>query len=328
MGPRALILWGAAALVSTAAAVTVSLDAGREVVEAARLDEPVFARLRTEPETAAAVTIVHGGDEIRVERAGERWIVPAAHGYAADEAAVRELLTGLADLRWAAPRTALEERYPRLEVDDPGAGSAAKRVTITAADGAILADAVIGKRSRAITGDARGTYLRLPAGERAWLAKGTVDVATAAVDWLATDLPSLAQDQLRTLVVDPADGVGFTVGRTSAEDEMTLIDQLPPDRSADATQIRRLASVFAGLRFEEVRPADEVTWPETVTIVTGTSFADETLELRMATLEGGERWVRFVDAAGTADWVYKLPSFQTDRLDKRLDDLLAEPEAS
>ena len=325
MGPRALILWGAAALVSTAAAVTVSLDAGREVVEAARLDEPVFARLRTEPETAAAVTVVHGGDEIRVERGGERWIVPAEHGYAADEAAVRELLTGLADLRWAAPRTALEERYPRLEVDDPNTGSDATRVTITADDGAVLADAVIGKRSRAITGDERGTYLRMVDGERAWLAKGTVDVATEGIDWLATDLPSLAQDQLRTLVVDPADGVGFTVGRTSADDDMTLVDQLPADRSADANQIRRLASVFAALRFEEVRPADQVAWPDAVTTVTGTSFAEETLELELATLEGGERWVRFADVG---DWVYRLPSFQIDRLDKRLDDLLIEPEAS
>ena len=325
MGPRALILWGAAALVSTAAAVTVSLDAGREVVEAARLDEPVFARLRTEPETAAAVTVVHGGDEIRVERGGERWIVPAEHGYAADETAVRDLLTNLADLRWAAPRTALEERYPRLEVGAPGEGSDAKRVTVTAADGALLADAIIGKRSRAITGDERGTYLRLPAGERAWLAKGTVDVATEGIDWLATDLPSLAQDQLRTLVVDPADGVGFTVGRTSADDDMTLVDQLPADRSADANQIRRLASVFAALRFEEVRPADQVAWPDAVTTVTGTGFAEETLELELATLEGGERWVRFADVG---DWVYRLPSFQIDRLDKRLDDLLIEPEAS
>jgi hypothetical protein len=325
MGPRALILWGAAALVSTAAAVGVSLDAQREVVEAARLDEPVFAGLREAPETAAAVTVTHGGDELRVERDGERWVVPAAHGYAADETAVRDLLTGLADLRWAAPRTALEERYPRLEVDAPGAGSAAKRVIVTAEDGAVLADAIIGKRSQAITGDERGTYLRLPEGERAWLAKGTVEVATESIDWLATDLPSLAQDELKLLVVDPAEGVGFTVGRTAADEDMTLVDQLPPERTADAAQIRRLASVFAGLRFEDVRPADEVDWPEAVTTITGTGFAGETLELELATLADEVRWIRFADIG---DWVYQLPTFQTDRLDKRLDDLLAEPEAS
>jgi len=325
MGPRALILWAVAAVVSTAAAVTVSLDARREVAEAARLDEPVFAALHEAPETAAAVSVVHGGDELRVERDGERWVVPAAHGYEADATALRDLLTGLADLRWAAPRTALEERYPRLEVGEPGPDSAAKRVTVTAADGAVLADAIIGKRSQAITGDERGTYLRLVDGERAWLAKGTVEVATDAVDWLATDLPSLAQDQLKLVVVDPADGVGFTVGRTTAEEDMTLVDQLPNDRTADAAQIRRLASVFAGLRFEDVRPAAEVDWPEAVTTVTGTSFAEETLELELATLEGNQRWVRFADIG---DWVYRLPDFQTDRLDKRLDDLLTEPEAS
>jgi hypothetical protein len=325
MGPRALILWGLAAVVSTAAAVAVSLDARREVVEATRLDEPVFAGLRTAPETAAAVTVIHGGDELRVERGGERWIVPAAHGYAADETVVRDLLTGLADLRLAAPRTTLPERYGRLEVGEPGEGSPAKRVTVTAADGTVLADAIIGKRSEAITGDERGTYLRRPDGERAWLAKGTVEVATAAEDWLATDLPSIAQDALEVVVVDPAAGAGFTAGRTTAVEDMTLVDEIPADRSADAAQIRRLASLFAALRFEDVRPAAEVDWPEAVTTITGTSFAGETLELELATLEGGQRWVRFADIG---DWVYRLPTFQTDRLDKRLADLLAQPEGS
>jgi hypothetical protein len=325
MGPRALIVWGTAAVVSTVAAVTVSLDAQREIAEAARLDEPVFPALVQAPETAAAVTVVHGGDELRVERAGERWVVPAAHGYDADAAAVRDLLTGLADLRWAAPRTALEERYPRLEVQAPGEGSPARRVTVTAEDGAVLAAAIVGKRSHAITGDERGTYLRLVDGERAWLAKGTVEVATAAVDWLATDLAGFDHDELKLVVVEPAEGEGFTVGRTTPEEDMTLVDQAPPGRTTDAARIRRLAGLFAGLRFEAVRPADAVDWPEEVTTVTATSFADETLILEMATLEDDERWVRFEQIA---DWVYKLPSFQTDRLDKRLADLLTEPEAS
>jgi hypothetical protein len=325
MGPRALILWSVAAVVSTVAAVTVSLDARRDVAEAARLDEPVFPALRRAPETAAVVTVAHAGDELRAERAGARWIVPAEHGYQADAAAVRDLLTGLADLRWAAPRTALEERYPRLEVGEPGPESAAKRVTVTAEDGAVLADAVVGKRSRAITADERGTYLRLPDGERAWLAKGTIEVATAAVDWLASDLASVAQDELETLVVAPAEGEGFTVARTSPDEDLTLVDQVPAERSTDPAAIRRLAGVVAGLRFEDVLPADEVEWPEAVTTVTATSFVGRTLKLELATLAGGQRWVRFDDVA---DWVYRLPSFQLDRLDKRLADLFAEPDAS
>lgn len=326
MGPRALILWGAAAVVSTAAAVIVSLDAPEGVAEAARVDEPVFAGLRAAPETAAAITIGHEDREVQVVREGARWVVPAEHGYAADEDAVRELMTGLADLRWAGPRTAMPERYARLEVDDPGAGSAAKRVTVTAEDGAVLVDAIIGKRSQAITADERGTYLRLVDGERAWLAAGTVDVPAAAVDWLDTDLPSFAQDELEMVVVEPAEGEGFTVGRTTAEEDMTLIDQVPAGREADADQIRRLASTFAGLRFEDVRPVGEVDWPAQVTTVTGTGFDGETVTVELASLGGeDDRWARFEEVG---DWVYRLPSFQADRLDKRLDDLLTTPDAS
>lgn len=325
MGPRSLLVWSVAAVVATAGAVYVSLDRPAAVAEAQRVDEPVFTALRAAPETAALVSVAHGGDEVRIERTEAGWVVPSRYGYAADEATVRALMTGLADLRWAGPRTALEERYARLEVDAPGAGSAAKRVTVTAGDGTVLVDAVIGKRSQAIRGSERGTYLRLVDGERAWLARGVVEVPTEPVDWLATDLPSLARDALKSVTVAPAGGEAFTVGRTAPADDMTLAVQLPADRTGDAAAIRRLAAVFAGLRFEDLRPAAAVDWPEGATRLEGTSFDDETLALELATLEEGERWVRFADEP---DWIYRLPDFQTDRLDIRLADLVRELEAS
>ncbi len=325
MGPRTLLVWTTAAVVATAAAVYVSLDRPDAVAEAARVDEPVFAALRAAPETAAVVTVAHGGDAVRIERTEAGWVVPSRYGYRADAETVRALMTGLADLRWAGPRTALEERYARLDVDPPGVGSEAKRVTVTAADGGVLVDAIIGKRSQAIRGTDRGTYLRLVDGARAWLARGVVEVPSAPVDWLATELPSLDRDALRSLTVAPAAGPAFTVGRTAPEDDMTLALQLPADRTGDAAAIRRMASAFAGLRFEDLRPAADVAWPERVTRIEGESFDEETLALELATLDDGERWVRF---DRDPDWVYRLPSVQTDRLDTRLADLVGEPEAS
>ena len=324
MGPRALVFWSAAAVVSTAAAVTASLEATDRIADAAQLDEPVFAELVAAPENAAAIVVREGETTIRVERGEEGWIVPDRWNYAADAEAVRALVTGLADLRFAAPRTGLPERFARLEVDAPGPDSEAKRVTVEAGDGTVLADAIIGKRSQAITGTRRGTYLRLPAGEHAWLASGTVDIATDVADWLDTDLPSMDRDDLETLVVAPAEGEGFTVGRLEREDDLTLVDQVPAGRAADAAAIRRLASVFDALRFEDLRPASEVDWPAPVTRLEATAFDDATMTAELATI-GEDRWVRFGEEAA---WVYRLPNFQVERMEVDLEDLLQAPEAS
>jgi len=324
MGPRALVAWGVAAVVSPAGAIYGGFDDASGVPEAARVDEPVFTELRVAPESATTITIAHQGTEVRVERGEGAWRAPSEQGYAVDEDVVRRVLTGLADLRYAAPRTALEERFARLEVDTPGANSAATRVTVEAAEDRVLADAIIGKRSQAITGTERGTYLRLPDGERAWLAFGTLDIPTATLDWLETTLPSIARQDLKLIAVTADEGDGFTAGRTTAEEDMTLVDAVPEGRTADADQIRRLAGVFADLRFEDVRPANDVEWSMPVTRIAGTSFAGETLVAEVATIDD-ERWVHFEDQA---DWVYRLPTFQTERLDTRLEDLLVEPEAS
>lgn len=324
MGPRALVFWGAAAVVSTAAAVTLSLQASDRIVDAAKLDEPVFPDLVAGPEGAAAITVSQGGESVTVRLEDGTWVVPDRYGYRADVETVREVVTGLTGLRFAAPRTALPERFARLEVDEPGEGSEAQRVAVHDAAGTPLADAILGKRSQAITGTQRGTYLRLPDGERAWLASGTVDVPTAVVDWLDTSLPSLARDELKTLVVTPADGEGFTVGRLAAAEDLTLVDRRPEGRRVDPDAIRRLADVFNALRFDDVRPASEVAWPATATRLEATGFDDEIFQAELATVDG-TTWVRL---GPSAEWVYVLPQFQLDRMDLALDDLLLADEAS
>lgn len=324
MGPRALIFWSTLAVATAAGAVYSSLEANRSVVTAASLDTPVFETLVAAPETVASIAIEHGGERFTVERGEGGWTVPERFGYAADESAVRDLVTGLADLRYAAPRTRLPERFVRLDVDPPGAESAAVRVTLTADDGGVLADAILGKRSQAITQAQRGTYLRLPDGERAWLASGTVEAPTDIADWLDTGLASIARDDLEVLQVAPAAGEGFTLGRLAAADDLTLTDQLAPDQTADAAAIRRLVGALASLRFDEVLPAADVAWPESWSTIEGTAFDGTTLELHLATVDE-ERWVRF---GAEAPWAYRLPDFQLNRLDVTLDDLLAAPEAS
>ncbi len=324
MGPRTLIVWGAVAIVSTVAAIYASVESSRNISVAGALDEPVFPELVAAPEAAVQIAVEQGGQRLTVARGDGAWVVPERWDYAADETAVRALVTDLVDLRYAAPRTALPERFARLEVDEPGEGSAATRVTIEAADGTVLADAILGKGSDAITRDRRGVYLRLPDGERAWLASGTVDVATDVIDWLDTDLPSIARDELALLTVSPASDEGLTAGRVSKDDEMTLTTPVPDGRQADAESIRRLTGMLADLRFDELKPAADVAWPEAWTRIEASRFDDTSLELELATIDDA-RWVRFAD---DANWVYRLPAFQLDRIDLSLEELLEPPSAS
>ncbi len=324
MGPRALVVWSIAAAASAAGAVFVTLEAQRGVATAALFEDPVLPDLRERADAVARIEIRHGEEIIRIERSDDGWIAPERFGYAVDGATVRDALRGLAELRYAAERTSIPERLVRLDLDDPGAGSAATQVVVTDAADAAVADILIGKRSEAITRDTRGTYVRHTNADQSWLASGTVDVPTNLVDWLDTDLPSLDRTAIKTLSVTPAEGEGFTVGRLAVEEDLTLTDALPEGRVTNPDAIRRLASVFAALRFDEVRPAGDVAWPERSTTLEAQTFEDVMMRVELATIDDA-RWVRFAEMEA---WVYRLPDFQTDRMDIGLDDLLQAPGAS
>lgn len=376
-GRRSLLGLGLAALVTVGLAVAAWRD--RPPPVPAEAGGPVLPALAAATDAAAGdaaaavarIVVADAGGETVIRRGALGWVLPGLHGYRADPAVIDRVAGQLAALERAVPLTRLPERFPLLGLgavaeglaDGPADGAARARVTLHAADGAVLGDLVIGRVAQG--GPGEGVYVRrstvrspgpapVPAEDRAWRAAGPLDLPRAALDWADREVLALAPERLARLTVaragDPerlaivpagsarngADAEGNPVGNFRLEDP-------PPDRVVErAFRVDAVAETVADLRLIAVRPAaflaDQPVWSQAQ--ATTADGLVVTLTQRRDPADPAAPWLT-VDAgaapgaapeiaaeaaaltARTAGWAYRLPAPEADRLAATAADLTA-----
>ena len=71
----------------------------------------------------ASVTVLHDGSTLTLIRDGDSWLVAEKGNYPANAAKISQIVRAMADLTLVEPKTRRPDLYPRLEVEDPGAGN-------------------------------------------------------------------------------------------------------------------------------------------------------------------------------------------------------------
>lgn len=298
MSPRSVLVLAILAVVSVAAAVYAVWTApGMTTVELA--DTPAFPDLHARLDAVARITIADGENTATLERGADgAWGVSERAGYAAALARVRELVTRLADMRLAEPKTARPDRFARLGVANPaGPDADARRATLSDSEGGVLAAAVIGRRVFTATGGSdAGTYIRRDGDDRAWLAGGGVAVDADPRTWLRPTIVEIAPASVRSIeVVDP-DGGAHKLTRSADTDAFELA---PPqvNVAVDQDALRRILGVLSNLRLEDVARRQDVMFPLTPDAVTVTTDQGLSFKIRTSLLDG-RRWIT-VDVAST-----------------------------
>ena len=338
MSRRTLLVLLAITLLSGGGAFALSLLQPRPAQ--VQLDgAPVLPGLAEQlPEVQRIAVEVAGAPGVVLTREGERWRVESAHGYPARAERVNRLLVGLANLEKIAPKTADPARFHRLAVGDPDDDPLARRVTLTGTDGAEIAQLIVGKQRHELTGRATsGTYVRVPDGDRAWLAAGLVDLADDAYPFLDTAVIDLPAGQIRRIEVARVGG-GRLVAVRPAEDAPALaIADVPQGRQLDVAAVRRLGSLLSEIKFDRVAPVDTL---RTATRVAATRvFTFDGLRLDVRVFDRDDRFwltlsadaeraeaedaVRQVNAR-TQGWAYMVADYIAERLTRTQADVLAD----
>lgn len=281
-------------VVTTAAAVVTALE--QPTAAPVRfVDEPAFPALRADPDAVAKVVLTTPeGSFTLVRETGDRWSALERAGYPVDQEQIRELIVALADMRLIEAKTERPERYSRLEVEDVDAeGAKSRLLRVESADGAVLAEAILGKRVHRLTGgQPTGIYLRRPGEARSWLASGGVQIETEVVGWLEEEIVDIDAERLRRLEIQPEDGQGYVVSREAPDDELAFEDLAPGETVKANANLDQLASALAGVRLEDVEARSEFAWPAAHTTVRATTFDGVELTVQLAKI-GEEHWARF-----------------------------------
>lgn len=344
-------------IVAVVVAVVISLGGGNNSAENdPRINQPVMADLAQRLGDVARMTVIRGDGKTTLARRDGVWVVEEKYNYPADAGKVKTTLFGLAALRYAEPKTAKPDLYPRLDVENPGKkDSDAQLVTLSDANGQLMSEMIFGKRRYDIFGGGNdGIYVRKPGEAQSWLANGTLTLPTGTLDWVDRTITMVSEDTIASARFIAPDGAVVAISRAKKGDKLALAGGIPKGqklKSDDAlTELARGLNYFS---LDDVMPATSVPFPDkgvsqavytTLDGLTVTIYMIERDELSKDD-SGKENtkkkyWVKLV-ASGTgtaakqaadinkhvAAWAYAVPDFKANTFKTRIADLL-EPEKS
>jgi hypothetical protein len=199
--------------------------------------------------------VVTGADNktlATLERGTNGWSIAEKGGYAVDTGKLREFLLKLADAKLVEQKTANKDKYATLGVEDVSAKDA--KGLQAELDG-------LARPFKLIVGVANqrgGTFVRRVGDAESWLASATLNVEKNAADWLKKDLVDIAANRIESVTITHPDGKRVRVTKDAEGDANFKLVDIPKRREAGSEySANGLASMLAGLRFDDVVPAKD-----------------------------------------------------------------------
>ncbi len=339
MRPASFLILLVATLAVGAAAVASYLAERRsDTLDLA--GEPLFPELAERLETVRSVEVVSPGGGYELRRRGDGWVAASRHGYPVKAERVNRTLVALARMEKLEPKTRRAELYHRIHVGDPEAeGAKSRLLRLKARGGEVLAEVIVGKQRHGKTGRAdSGTYVRRPGAARAWLATGLLDLSDEVYPWLRNEVVDLKAEAVKRVDLRPRDGRRLLAVRPERGAQAMGVADVPEGRQPDVAQVRRLGSVLAAVKFDDVRPENELDFRDPLARAEVATF--DGLEVSTAVIRAGDAyWLEVAADAGpdatqaarekaeainerVDGWTYKVQAYIGERLSQSLDDML------
>ena len=318
MNRRSALILAASGTASLAAALLL----GRPDAAPPEGGALVFEALAAKLPFATRIEITSAGKNVSLVKQGETWGVAERDAWQAERPKLRELLTGLAELRLAAPRTQDPASFARLGVEDPAASNNATSLRVLDQNGQTLASLITGHRRSLTRGNvAEQIYIRRPGEGRVWLAEGHLAPDADPQSWLVRDLLDIRRDQITALHTTRGE---VKIALTRQDGKLAL--STPADTTADAVKVEQLGSGLESLTFTDIRKG----------AAPGTTLGDsvfetqEGLTLTFALSRDGQQLWTTITAAGTCaeryanltGWAFNLPEWKESALLPQFSDLL------
>lgn len=258
MQRRTLLLLSGAAVAAVGGALLLNpADAPAPSPGGAAL---AFPGLAQRLQAATKIVATRHDSTLEVTRRGDTWVLPAKGGYPVRQEKVRELLTGLTELRLIEPRTANPEMLDRLGLDDPTkAGSTATLLRVLDAQGGVIAELVIGRRRVRTQGNVpESAFVRRPGDNQAWLAEGRIPVDSDPQLWLDRDIANIPRERVRRVTVNRSGQPPLVLTRTGEPDGKLQVTEPTDAPPTDETSLDEVGRAFEFLTFLDVKPEAEI----------------------------------------------------------------------
>ena len=251
--------------------------------------------------------------------------------YPVDGNNLRRLLVALDQLKVLEAKTRDPNRFERIDLRDlTNPDARGGQVVVRDSQGAVVFDAIIGKRRANLAGGPARVYVRKTGAQQTWLAEGDLDLRAGPVDWLDREITNIPADDTARARLTAPDGAVLDIVRddklttkfrfTNIPDTVTLVSEYAA---------KNIAAVLEFNTFKDVRAAADLAFDDKGQ---AEFWIKDGLYARADFARDGDKiWTRFtfraIDGAEAAartlatqltartkDWAYLLPDVRIQRL--------------
>jgi len=305
----------------------------RVVVAAGAL---VFPELAGKLQTAATIEITNKGKTLRIMRGPEFWGLADRNGYKVQQDKLREMLTGLTELRISELRTSDPTQYDRLGVGDPAdANSTANLLRVLDASGKPIAALITGHRRVRTAGNLPETlYIRRPGEAQSWLAEGRVQVDADPQLWFERDIVNIPLDRVASVVSRRGEAV-LNFAKIDGKPALIQMTEHPPLDDYRMEDVFRALGQMTLTDVSEAAkaPGEKVgeavyTLTDGVRITVSVARADKDVWVQLAAVGDGDAAKPAAALqAGFAGWAFQLGAWKEKAFLPVMDDLKADEPA-
>lgn len=346
MTPRAFLSLALLTILAVIGAIVVVAMEANRVGTSDRGGDPMFPLLVERGADVSQVTVEARRYSVTLERRNGGWVAIDRGDYPVKSEPVEQLITAMAQLTEFEPRTDNPELYPEIDVVGVGADTEDMHFMAQAADGTVLADAIVGMPSRSI-GNRSGTFVRRTNGAEAWLVEGAVFFPNYLPEWF-NPLLSVPGPDIGRVTIFSGDRMLFDASKISFETgdyELDFLDEAyqRPNIEAEDNAIRNLAQAVVSTTFDDARPRETVTVPDDARTIRFQTRNGLSLGITLVPIETNgvtQTWVLYdasaepgspaeADAAAmrlrTYDWAFLLPQSRIVTLSRDITQLVRVP---
>ena len=295
----------------------------------------VFPGLAAQLGSVARIEITSKGQLLALAPVNGKWGLADRGGFPVQGDKLRELLTGLTELRITEPRTTDPEQYGRLGVEDPAATGTANLLRLLGADGKQIVSLIVGHRRVRTQGNVPETiFIRRPGEAQSWLAEGRLPVDADPQLWFERDIANIPGARIARVVSTRGD----TTLEFARDGDKLALKSPAEHPKLDDYRIEEVGRALENLTLTDVQPVAKQPGDKLGTavitttdgmIITATIFkADKDIWAQFAaTGEGDGKKAADDLAARVKGWTYQLGAWKEKSFTPTLDDLKAsEPE--
>jgi predicted alpha/beta hydrolase family esterase len=312
---------------------------------------PMFPALADHVGDVAQLTIQNRRYEIVLELRDGVWVAADRGDYPVLPDLVPQTLTALAALRQFEVRTEDPALFDQLDVVGPGPDTEDVYVKAVAANGDVLAEAIIGQPTAITAPPPRsGTLLRRVDENIVWLAEGGFFVPNLFYQWFDQLLGVPGRDVARVTVSAGAtlQFDAMKVDFATGDYELVFVDRaavgnVPVEgATTEDNVVRAIAQALLATGLDNAAPRESITFPSNARTVQFETQTGLTVIFRVMTQKGAGTWVS-IDATaapgGTAAemaatittetqrWVFQLPESRITGLTRPITDMVLLPPA-